>query len=112
MELSYIGQNTSQIVYYDSYGQIYPPTNEYPDGYYYHIEPQDSVDLDGFFILIYFQLEEQDSKYSSFPSINPYFGFGFSFGLNNIQSEYPDPGLRRKKCNGSIWIQYQRCRKT
>ena len=32
MELSYIGQKIpSQIVYYDSHGQIYiPPTNEFP----------------------------------------------------------------------------------
>ncbi len=47
MELSYVGQKIpSQIVYYDSHGQIYiPPTDEYPDGYYYPVEPQDSVNL-------------------------------------------------------------------
>ena len=53
MELSYIGQKIpSQIVYYDSHGQIYiPPTYEYPDGYYFQVEPQDSVDLeDGFLV--------------------------------------------------------------
>ena len=96
MELSYVGQKIpSQIVYYDSHGQIYiPPTDEYPDGYYYPVEPQDSVDLDDGFL--YFNLFSiGGTGYANIllsQSINPYFGFGFSFGLNNIQSEYPGPG--------------------
>ena len=96
MELSYIGQKIpSQIVYYDSHGQIYiPPTYEYPDGYYYPVEPQDSVDLeDGFLQFNLFSIS--GTGYANMhlsEKIKPYFGFGFSFGLNNVSSEYPGPG--------------------
>ena len=96
MELSYVGQKIpSQIVYYDSHGQIYiPPTDGYPDGYYYNVEPQDSVDLDdGFLHFNLFSIGV--TGYANIllsQTIKPYFGFGFSFGLNNIQSEYPGPG--------------------
>ena len=96
MEISYTSQKIpSQIVYYDSHGQIYiPPTNDYPDGYYYPVEPQDSVDLnDGFLHFNLFSIG--GTGYANIllsQSLNPYFGFGFSFGLNNIQSEYPGPG--------------------
>ena len=91
MELSYVGQKiASQIVYYDSHGQIYiPPTDEY-----YNVEPQDSVDLDdGFLHFNLFSIG--GTGYANIllsQTIMPYFGFGFSFGLNNIQSEYPGPG--------------------
>ena len=96
MEISYNGQKIpSQIVYYDSHGQIYiPPTEEFPEGYYYPVEPQDSVDLeDGFLNFNLFSVggtvyaNIQISKI-----IKPYFGFGFSFGINNINSQYPGPG--------------------
>ena len=99
MELSYVGQKipsqNDTIVYYDSHGQIYiPPTDEYPDGYYYPVEPQDSVDLDdGFLHFNLFSIG--GTGYANIllsQTIKPYFGFGFSFGLNNIQSEYPGPG--------------------
>ena len=96
MELSYIGQKTPpQIVYYDSHGKIYiPPTTEYPDGYYYPVEPQDSVDLDDGFLQFhlfsiggtgYVNLQVSER-------VKPYFGFGLSLGLNNIRSDYPGPG--------------------
>ena len=96
MEISYTAQKIpSQIVYYDSHGQIYiPPTNEYPDGYYYPVEPQDSVDLeDGFlnFNLFSFGGTGYANIHLS-KTIKPYFGFGFSFGINNINSQYPGPG--------------------
>ena len=96
MEISYTSQKIpSQIVYYDSHGQIYiPPTNDYPDGYYYPVEPQDSVDLnDGFLHFNLFSIG--GTGYANIllsQHLYPYFGFGFSFGLNNIQSEYPGPG--------------------
>ena len=96
MELSYIGQKIpSQIVYYDSHGQIFiPPTSEYPDGYYHAVEPQDSVDLeDGFLQFNLFSIS--GTGYANMhlsQKIKPYFGFGFSLGLNNVKSEYPGPG--------------------
>ena len=96
MEISYTAQTIpSQIVYYDSHGQIYiPPTNEYPDGYYYTVEPLDSVDLeDGFLNFNLFSIG--GTAYANIQiskSLKPYFGFGFSFGINNINSQYPGPG--------------------
>ena len=96
MEISYNNQKIpSQIVYYDSHGKIYiPPTNEYPDGYYYPVEPQDSVDLeDGFLNFHLFSVG--GTVYANIQVsriVKPYFGFGFSFGINNIKSEYPGPG--------------------
>ena len=96
MEISYTSQKIpSQIVYYDSHGQIYiPPTNEYPDGYYYPVEPQDSVDLeDGFLNFNLFSIGGTGYANIQFSkNIKPYFGFGFSFGINNINSQYPGPG--------------------
>lgn len=96
MELSFIGHKIpSQIVYYDSHGQIFvPPTSEYPDGYYYPVEPQDSVDLSSGF-LKFNLFSVGGSVYGNFhlsSKIKPYFGLGFSLGLNNITSKYPGPG--------------------
>ena len=96
MELSYVGQKiANQIVYYDSHGQIFiPPTSEDSDGYYYSVEPQDSVDLeDGFLQFDLFSIS--GTGYINMhltQKIRPYFGIGVSFGLNKVSSEYPGPG--------------------
>ena len=101
MEISYTAQKIpSQIVYYDSHGQIFiPPTHEYPDGSYYPVEPQDSVDLeDGFLNFNLFSIGGTGYANIQFSkTIKPYFGFGFSFGINNINSQYPGPGVLLQK---------------
>tara|TARA_S200000501_G_C20849424_1_gene755062 strand:- start:1268 stop:2122 length:855 start_codon:yes stop_codon:yes gene_type:complete len=96
LELSYFRQSIpNQIVYYDSYGQIYiEPNQEFPDGYYYDLAPQDSVPLpnnflnfNSFGIGSIFSINIPISK-----TINPNIGIGLLFLINNVTSEYPGPG--------------------
>ena len=96
LEMSLLRHKTpAQIVYYDSHGQIFiPPTPGYPDGYYYTIEPQDSVALPDNF-LNFNSYSIGGIAYLNIPfikNINPTIGFGLSFAMNNVKSEYPGPG--------------------
>ena len=96
LEMSLFRHKTpAQIVYYDSHGQIFiPPTPGFPDGYYYTIEPQDSVALpDNFLNFNSFSIG--GVAYLNIPfikNINPTIGFGLSFAMNNVKSDYPGPG--------------------
>ena len=96
LEMSLLRHRTpAQIVYYDSHGQIFiPPSAGYPDGYYYTIEPQDSVALpDNFLNFSSFSIG--GVAYLNIPftkNINPTIGFGLSFAMNNVNSDYPGPG--------------------
>jgi len=96
LEMSLFRHKTpAQIVYYDSHGQVFiPPTPDYPDGYYYTIEPQDSVALpDNFLNFNSFSIG--GVAYLNMPfikNINPTIGFGLSFAMNNVNSDYPGPG--------------------
>ena len=96
LEMSLLRHKTpAQIVYYDSHGQIFiPPTSGFPDGYYYTIEPQDSVALpDNFLNFSSFSIG--GVAYLNIPfikNINPTIGFGLSFAMNNVKSDYPGPG--------------------
>ena len=96
LEMSLLRHRTpAQIVYYDSHGQIFiPPNADYPDGYYYTIEPQDSVALpDNFLNFNSFSIG--GVAYLNIPfikNINPTIGFGLSFAMNNVKSDYPGPG--------------------
>ncbi len=95
-ELSWLNQLIpEQVVYYDCHGEIFiPPTNDYPDGYYYTISPQDSVDLpEGF--LKFNSLSVGGSAFINIDFLNnikPYIGIGIAFEINNVSSEYPGPG--------------------
>ncbi len=95
-EFSWLNQLIpEQIVYYDCHGEIFiPPTNDYPDGYYYTISPQDSVDLpEGF--LKFNSLSIGGSAFINIDfldNIKPYVGIGVAFEINNVTSEYPGPG--------------------
>jgi hypothetical protein len=96
LEMSLFRHKTpAQIVYYDSHGQIFiPPTPGYPDGYYYTIEPQDSVALPDNF-LNFNSYSIGGIAYLNIPfikNINPTIGFGLSFAMNNVKSDYPGPG--------------------
>ena len=96
LEMSLLRHKTpAQIVYYDSHGQIFiPPTSGYPDGYYYTIEPQDSVALPDNF-LNFNSYSIGGVAYLNIPfikNINPTIGFGLSFAMNNVKSDYPGPG--------------------
>jgi len=96
LELSLLRHRTpAQTVYYDSHGQIFiPPSAGYPDGYYYTIEPQDSVALpDNFLNFSSFSIG--GVAYLNIPfikNINTTVGFGLSFAMNNVKSDYPGPG--------------------
>ena len=96
LEMSLLRHTTpAQIVYYDSHGQIFiPPTPGFPDGYYYTVEPQDSVALPDNF-LNFNSYSIGGIAYLNIPfikNINPTIGFGLSFAMNNVKSEYPGPG--------------------
>ena len=96
LEMSLFRHKTpAQIVYYDSHGQIFiPPTPGFPDGYYYTIEPQDSVALPDNF-LNFNSYSIGGIAYLNIPfikNINPTIGFGLSFAMNNVKSDYPGPG--------------------
>ena len=96
LEMSLLRHKTpAQIVYYDCNGQIFiPPTPDFPDGYYYTIEPQDSVDLPDDF-LNFNSFSIGGIGYLNIPfinNLNPTIGFGLSFSMNNVNSDYPGPG--------------------
>ena len=84
-----------QIVYYDCHGDIFiPPTDDYPEGYYYTISPQDSVDLPENFLKFntfsfggtaFLNLDLSDN-------IKPYAGIGLLVGISNVNSDFPGPG--------------------
>ena len=95
LDLSFLSHNTpDQVVYYDSHGQIkLPPTPDYPDGDYFPIGP-DSVDLPDQF-LTFNSFSIGGVAYLNIPfikNINPTIGFGLSFAMNNVKSDYPGPG--------------------
>ena len=96
LEMSYLGHKIpDQIVYYDSNGQIFiPPTDDFPEGYYYTIEPQDSVDLpDGF--LTFNSFSVGGSGYFTFSLSKHLYlsnGFGVSLSMNNVSSDFSGPG--------------------
>ena len=109
LEMSLLRHSTpAQIVYYDSHGQIFiPPNADYPDGLYYTIEPQDSVALpDNFLNFSSFSIG--GVAYLNIPftkNINPTIGFGLSFAMNNVNSDYPGPGSYAAK-NVMAWFGY------
>jgi len=95
LDLSFLSHNTpDQVVYYDSHGQIkLPPTLDDPGEAYYPIGP-DSVALPDQF-LTFNSFSIGGIAYLNIPfikKINPTIGFGLSFAMNNVKSEYPGPG--------------------
>ena len=95
LEMSLLRHKTpAQIVYYDSHGQIFiPPTPGYPEGAYFPVGP-DSVDLPDQF-LTFNSFSIGGIAYLNIPfikNINPTIGFGLSFAMNNVKSDYPGPG--------------------
>ena len=95
LDLSFLSHNTpDQVVYYDSHGQIkLPPTLDDPGEAYYPIGP-DSVDLPDQF-LTFNSFSIGGIAYLNIPfikNINPTIGFGLSFAMNNVKSDYPGPG--------------------
>jgi len=95
LEMSLLRHRTpAQIVYYDSHGQIFiPPTPGYPEGAYLPVGP-DSVDLPDQF-LTFNSFSIGGVAYLNIPftkNIYPTIGFGLSFAMNNIKSDYPGPG--------------------
>jgi len=96
LDLSYLRHTIpDQIVYYDSNGQIYiPPNEDFPEGYYYDLAPQDSVPLPNNFLNFnsfgvgsIFSINIPLSK-----TIYPNIGVGIFFLINNVTSEYPGAG--------------------
>jgi len=95
LDLSFLSHNTpDQVVYYDSHGQIkLPSTLDDPGEAYYPIGP-DSVALPDQF-LTFNSFSIGGIAYLNIPfikKINPTIGFGLSFAMNNVKSEYPGPG--------------------
>ena len=95
LDLSFLSHNTpDQVVYYDSHGQIkLPPTPDYPEGAYFPVGP-DSVALPDQF-LTFNSFSIGGIAYLNIPfikNINPTIGFGLSFAMNNVKSDYPGPG--------------------
>ena len=95
LDLSFLSHNTpDQVVYYDSHGQIkLPPTLDDPGEAYYPIGP-DSVALPDQF-LTFNSFSIGGIAYLNIPfikKINPTIGFGLSFAMNNVKSDYPGPG--------------------
>ena len=95
LDLSFLSHNTpDQVVYYDSHGQIYlPPTPDNPNEDYFPVGP-DSVDLPDQF-LTFNSFSIGGVAYLNIPfikNINPTIGFGLSFAMNNVKSDYPGPG--------------------